>query len=195
MRLFDRPRISNNLLADLKIHQRLTAKEIHLEVVAVAGVFDEKIDGSLAGLDVHEALAALEFALRGKAVGAVQIACVRHEQAQCLYDGSALLEVTCGILVDVVRKELAPLFEFGDVFECVVDVGFRSGRVVCLECGSDLGKAHSGIEHCYCIVCHVIWHVNAGAVGVDDYIVTVHFVLMNHVNLLSLCGFAVAYRA
>ena len=68
-------------------------------------MFHQKIQRPLAGLKAHQAGFAVELALRRKAVGAVQIAGVRHVQAQRLDHIGAVLEVKGVAGVGVRGKE------------------------------------------------------------------------------------------
>ena len=99
--------IGNQLLADLEIHQRLTAEEIDLEVAAGAGIFDQKVQRALAGLKAHQAGLAVELALRGKAVAAVQVAGVGHMQAERLDHIGTVFKVKGVVGVGIGRKQLA----------------------------------------------------------------------------------------
>ena len=82
--LLDGPCIGHQVLADLEVHQGLSAEEVHLQVPAKAGVLHEEVQRSLSGLKAHEALTAVKLSLGGKAVGAVQVAGVGNEETERL---------------------------------------------------------------------------------------------------------------
>ena len=76
--------IGHQPLHHVEIHQRLTAKEVHLQIVPGAGVIHEEIQRLLAHLIAHQRPVAVVLALTGEAVGAVEVAGVGHMEAQCL---------------------------------------------------------------------------------------------------------------
>ena len=82
--LFDAARVGDEVLDDLKIHQRLAAEEIHLQIAPSAGMGDEVIQREAADLEGHQRALALILPLTGEAIGAVEVAGVRDVQAERL---------------------------------------------------------------------------------------------------------------
>ena len=86
--------IGNQLLYHLPVHQRLSAEEVHLQIGAAAGVFNEEVQGPLANFKAHQGPFPVILALAGKAVGTVEVAGVGHMEAQSLHHvPGTLLEV------------------------------------------------------------------------------------------------------
>ena len=85
--------VGHQLFDHIKVHQRLTAKEVHFQIAAGAAVLDEEVHGALAHLKAHQGAVAVVASLRGKAVRAAQVAAMGNVQAQSLYHGVAVLEV------------------------------------------------------------------------------------------------------
>ena len=95
----------------------------------------QEIQRTLAGLKAHQAGLAVELALGGKAVFAVQIAGVGHMQAECLDNGGTILEVKGMVSVNIFGKQLAIGLQFFDVVKAVVDVlGGHFGMVSIFLC-------------------------------------------------------------
>ena len=97
--------VLDNLLDDIKSHERFAAEEVHLQVVAVAGIFEQIVDRLFAHLRGHQLALAAKIAGGGKAVGAAQVAVVRDVQAHGL-DRRGDHHV-CKLLIVVRREELA----------------------------------------------------------------------------------------
>ena len=167
--------IGNQLLADLKVHQRFAAEEIDLEVAAGAGVFDEEIQRALAGLEAHETGLAVELALRGEAVAAIQVAGVGDVQAECLDNVGAVFEVKGVVGVGVGRKQLARGGQLVDVVEHVADVsGGHIGavRVLFGEGCSSLLPAAALVDQGDGVIGDVIHRMHAAAVDIQHNVVT-----------------------
>ena len=128
--------VGHQLFDHVKVHQRLAAEEVHFQVAAGAGVLDQEIHGPLAHLKAHQGTVALVAALRGKAVGAVQVAGVRHMQAERLDHGAAVLEVERHVLVDIGAPQLAGFLQAGHVIDALAQVGLGDVRAVAVLCPS-----------------------------------------------------------
>ena len=61
--LLDTPCIRDQLFAHLKVHKRLAAEEINLEILPETGVFHQKVERPFPGLKVHQALLPVKLAL------------------------------------------------------------------------------------------------------------------------------------
>ena len=87
--------VFHQALHHVPVHQRLTTEEVHLQIGAAAGVIHQKVQRLLANLKAHQRAVSMVFSLAGEAVGAVQVAGVRHMQAQRLHHiAGTLLEWT-----------------------------------------------------------------------------------------------------
>ena len=167
--------IGDQLLADLKVHQRFAAEEIDLEVAAGAGVFDEEIQRALAGLKAHETGLAVELALRGEAVAAIQVAGVGNVQAERLDNVGAFFEVKGVVGVGVGRKQLARGGQLVDVVEHVADVGgghIGAVRVLFGEGCSSLLPAAALVDQGDGVIGDVIHRMHAAAVDIQHNVVT-----------------------
>ena len=180
---FNAASIGNQLFADLKVHQRFAAEKVNLQVVAGAAVLHQEIQRTLAGLKAHQAGLAVELALGGKAVFAVQIAGVGHMQAECLDNGGTILEVKGMVSVNIFGKQLAIGLQFFDIVKAVVDVfGGHFGMVsifLCQQVGSFCAGV-AGIDQSDGGIRQFVYGVNAAAVDIQHNVVAVEFILMDH---------------
>ena len=78
--------IGHQFFADVKIEQRLAAKEIHFDVFAMLGRFDEKIESLFARFQAHQRALTVVCAAVGKTISAAQIAIVGHMQTDGFYN-------------------------------------------------------------------------------------------------------------
>ena len=90
----------------IPVHQRLAAKEVHLQVLPVSGIGNQEIQCLLSHLIAHEGAASMILAFLCKAVTAGQIAVMGNVQAQCLHHRLPLLKVYHKIPVNILGKEL-----------------------------------------------------------------------------------------
>ena len=94
--LLDAPGIGCQLLYHVEVHQRFPAEEIHLQVAAAAGICYQEIQRLFADLIGHHGALPVVLALAGKTVCTVQVAGMRHMQAQCLHhSGGPLFQRAC----------------------------------------------------------------------------------------------------
>ena len=171
----DAARIGDQLLADLKVHQRLTAEEIDLQIAAGAGVFDQKVQRALAGLKAHQAGLAVELALRGKAVAAVQVAGVGHMQAERLDHIGTVFKVKGVVGVGIGRKQLAGGGQLVNVVQHIVDVVCRdigAVRVLFGEGCSSLLPAAALVDQGDGVIGDVIHCMHAAAIDIQHNVVT-----------------------
>ena len=120
--LLDRARISDEFLADLKIHEGFAAKEVDLQIPAQARIFHEEIQGTFSCLKGHQSVLTLEIPLCGKAVTAVEVAGMRHQKAQGFDDGTAFFEVKCLVFKSLSGKKLSRRAQFLNVVQTVPDI-------------------------------------------------------------------------
>ena len=99
MLLFYTSRISYKLLYHIPVHQRLSAKEVYLEISAGPRISYQKVKGLFSYLKAHKCAVALIFALACEAVGAIEIAGVSYVQTERLYYLAVIFEADSQILV------------------------------------------------------------------------------------------------
>ena len=82
--LFQTTGIGHSLLDYLKIHQRLSAEKIYLQVTAPHRFFHQEINGRLGNLKAHDLVRSAVRTLSCKAITAPQIAVMGHVQTHSL---------------------------------------------------------------------------------------------------------------
>lgn len=170
--LFDAAGVGHQLLADLKIHQRLAAEEVHLQIMPGAGMFHQKIQRPFAGLKAHQAGLAVELSLRRKAVGAVQIAGVRHVQAQRLDHIGAVLEVKGVAGVGVRGKELSLRRQLVDILKHIRHI-LRGGGIFFAQLRGNLLTRHSFFQQADGVIGQLVHRMDAAAVHVQHNVVAI----------------------
>ena len=180
--------VGHQLLHHLKVHQRLTTEEIDFEVAAGAGVLDEEIHGALAHLKAHQRTVALIAALRGEAVGAVQVAGVGHMQAERLDHGVAVLEVEGHVGVGIGAPQLARLLQRGHILQALAQVGLgHVGAVAVLfEHGRYDRIGGALLVQGDDVIRHIVHHMHRAAAGVQHDVIAVQLILMYHFSLHSI---------
>ena len=182
--LLDAPRVSDQVLDDLEVHQRLTAKEVNLQIVAVAGIFNQKIQSALADLKGHDRAVTVVLALAGKAVGAIEVAGVGDVEAQRLDDTRCLgLEMPRHGLEGVGGEELARFLERDDLSVALLDIG--GGDILAVAVffvhGSDDFVLFVGLKHLDDVVGYLVYYVDGTGADVQHHVVAAELVLMDHV--------------
>ena len=180
--------VGHQLFHHVEVHQRLAAEEIDLEVAAGAGVLDEEVHSPLAHLEAHQGAVALIAALRGEAVGAVEVAGVGDVEAERLDHRLAVLEVERHVLVDVGSPKLAGGFQRGHILEALAQVGLGDVGAVGILCqhgGHDLvGRVF--FVHRNDVVSHVVHDMDRAAAAVQHDVISVQLILMYHFILQSI---------
>ena len=130
-----------------------------------------------------------EISLSGKAVIAIEITCVGNQQTEGLDDSIAFFQVKCPVGKCLFGKKL-PLFdEFINVVEAVLNI-FCSYTLIgkfIQKCSADLFPAELTlglIDETYCLISQLIRHVDAAAVDIQDDVIIIENILMNHELLL-----------
>ena len=129
-----------------KVHQRLAAEEVHLQVPATPGMFDEKVQRAPADLKGHQRAVAVVLSLAGKAVGAVEVAGVGDMQAErldharrCAFSGSPAMSGEC-----IGREQLARCAERLDLLEARLDLRCGNFAVSAYFMQDEVGKSPRG---------------------------------------------------
>ena len=180
--------VGHQLLDHIKVHQRLAAEEVHLEVAAAAGILDEEIHCTLAHLKAHQGTLALIAALRGEAIGAVQVAGVGHMQAEGLDHGVAVLEIEREVLIGIGAPQLAGFLQACHIIDALAQVGLGhvlTVTVLCHHGGNDLVGGVVGV-HGNDIIRHLIHHMHRAAAGIQHDVIAVQLILMYHFILHSI---------
>ena len=84
--------IGNQFFHNVEVEQRFAAEEIHFQIAPGAGVFDEPVQRTLAGLVAHKSLFSVVFSLSCKAVAAGHIAGMGYVETDGFYDRLTFLE-------------------------------------------------------------------------------------------------------
>ena len=179
--------VGHQVLDHLPVHQGFPPEEVHLQVHPGAGVLDEEVQGLLAHLEGHQGPVPVVPALGGKAVLAVEVAGVGHVEAQGLQDGFGVLEgLLLHVLPQVLGEELAGGFQGVDVLQAGQDLPLVHVRPVAVL-GQDLGDdglPGGGLVQGDDVIGHLVHQVDRAAVHVQDDVVAVEFVLMDHKRLV-----------
>ena len=142
----------------------------------------------IAHLEAHQGAVALIAALRGEAVGAVEVAGVGDVEAERLDHRLAVLEVESHVLVDVGSPKLAGGFQRGHVLETLAQVGLGdvgAVGILCQHSGHDLvGRVF--FVHCNDVVSHVVHDMDRAAAAVQHDVISVQLILMYHFILQSI---------
>ena len=180
---FHRARVGDQLLDDVKIHQRLAAEEVDLQIAARARIGDEEVQGLLAHLKAHHGSVAVVLSLAGKAVGAVEVAGVRHVQAEGLDHARALfLQLARHALKGVGSKELARLLKREDLVVALGNIlggDVLAALVFFLQEGEDL-LARMVLKESDGVVGQLVHHVDAARAGIQNDIIAAKPILMYH---------------
>ncbi len=173
--------ICYQLLYHLKIHQRFTAEKVHFQVPAVSGIFNQKIKGSFSHFIRHDCSSSVVFPFLRKAITAGQVAVMGNMQTQGFYHRGTILKLPHVILIFVFRKQLLFFSQSPDFFVSFCKLSFR---IVPAQTGNNFFSG-AGFKQGNHIINHVIHHMYRTAVDVQNNIVTVVFILMNHCQFLS----------
>ena len=161
-------------------------KECHNVVLSLDG--RKEVHGPLAHLEAHQGAVALIAALRGEAVGAVEVAGVCDVEAEGLHHRLAVLKVEGHVLVDVGRPQLACGLQRGHILEALAQVGFGdvgAGAVLGQQSGHDLvGRVL--FVHRNDVVSHVVHDMDRAAAAVQHDVISVQLILVYHFILQSI---------
>ena len=186
MQLFLLSGIGHHLLNHIPVHQGLAAEEVHLKVSSCAGIFNQKINRTLADLKCHERTFPLIFALTGEAIGAVQVAGMRNMQAQRLNHRISRLEIIRQIFIIIGRKQLACPSECHHIVNTFLHI-LRCDIVIFFEHGINDIPLRILANHADDIIRQIIYAMDGATAGVQHDVVTIQFILMYHFSTSSLC--------
>ena len=180
MRLLDGTRVRHGFLTELKVQQRLTTEEIDLEIPTVSGILYQEVDRTLSGLDGHDTFLTMKLSLGCEAVAAVQITGMCHEETECLHHRGLLLEIAGGLLIDILRKELSLLRQLMDIREGIRELLRRCFRMHRAKLFRRRLLTHAAVDQMDRVISQVVGHMNACAVYIENDVITIEFILMNH---------------
>ena len=177
------PRIVDQVLDHLEIHQRFAAEKVDLQIPPVTGAGDQKIQRLPAHLKGHQSALAAVFPLACKAICAVEVAGVRNVEAERFHNARArFLEAARQIGKAVRRKELALRLKRLDLREARVDLlrGYvRRAAVFFQNGGLDLFRG-TGFVHADNIIDGVVHNVHGARIHIEHNIQPAEPVTMNH---------------
>ena len=185
--LFHTAGILHQLLHHVPVHQRLTAEEVHLQIGAAAGVIHQKVQSLLANLKAHQRTVSMVFSLAGEAVGAVQVAGVRHMQAQRLHHiAGALLERAGHVREGVGGIELPGALQRVHIGNAVPQLLLRHILALAVFLHHrryDLIRRVVGVK-CNDVIGYLVHCMNGAGAGVQHDVVAVQLILMYHSSVL-----------
>ena len=180
--LFDAARVGDEVLDDLKIHQRLAAEEIHLQIAPSAGMGDEVIQREAADLEGHQRALALILPLTGEAIGAVEIAGVRNVQAERLdHARAAVLQLAGHVRKRVGREQPARRLERFDLREAVLKLagGDAVGGVCMQDVVCDF-PAGMGLIHADDVERRLVHHMDRAGADVQHDVQPAELIAVYH---------------
>lgn len=176
--LFDRPRISNDLAADIEIHERFPAEEIDLQITPFSRMLHKKINGAFADFKRHECTLAVIAPLTCEAVVAIEVTGVGYKQAKRLDLVGTVLEVERHIRVSVLGEQFTCSLQFLDIREHLACVLFGD-PVLCGKLPDNLVR-RMGLKHADRVIRDLIDRMDRTAVHVEHDIVSVQLITVNH---------------
>jgi hypothetical protein len=177
MRLLQTASVLHKLLYHIPVHQRLSAKEINLQIDSAPGIGYQKIQRLPAGLQAHQGPAAMILALLGKTILTGQIAVMGNVKTKRLDNGLSLFKIYDQILKSILCKQLLFLHKIVNLRKSLLQVLRRipGGKLVCNILSAVI------FIHRDNIVCHVIDHMDRAAIDIHHDVIAIIFVLMNQI--------------
>ena len=170
------PAIGHQILDYLPVHQRLAAEEIHLQIMPVSGIGNQKIQSLLSCLIAHQRPASVVFSFLRKAVAAGQIAVMGDMKAQCFYHCGTLFEINDLVLIGIFREKRSLVFQHLHIIQHFPDILFRPSV---LQLCHDILRSAVLIQ-AYHLIGQLIHHMNSSAVHIQNNVVTVVIIAMYH---------------
>ena len=169
--------VSNQILYYLPVHKRLSTEEIHFQISSVTGVRNEEIQCFLSYLIAHEGTASMVLALLCKAVATGQVAVMGNVQTQRLHDrllGS--YNIVNIVFINILCIQLSFLDQLVKILSCLPDILLR---VLVLQ------EIHGLLQSLFLIIRdhiinQIIHHMDGSAVHIQQDVITIIFILVNH---------------
>ncbi len=161
--LFDGAAVFHQPLHHREIHQRFAAEEVHFQVLPLAALFHQPVQGSLAHFIGQQLpLAHAKIAGGGKAVLAAQVAVVGGMEAQCLDHAGLIQLYVCIIIRGIQGAQLFQLTHLADDLLQLICI------VLFLQLCHDLlrGVIVPQVQH---IVSHIIQRMHGAAAYIQHH--------------------------
>ena len=179
MDLFLFPSVCNQIFDNLPVHQRLSAEEIDLQVVTVAGIGDQEIKRLPANLKTHQRTAAMVLSLFCETVLTGKVAVVRDVQAQCFHNGRTCLVVKNRFFIDIFCKEYTGIFQ---LLAFLQRFFYLFSWILVFQQCSRFHFGLTAIQQRNGIVHKVINHMYGTAVYIQHDVISIIFILMDHIK-------------
>ena len=184
------PGIGNQLLHHIKVHQRFTTEEVHLQVSAALGIGNQKIQCLLADFKAHHGAVTVIVALAGKAVAAVQVAGMCHVQAQRLdHAAGASFQLAGHGSESIGGKELAHLFQLRNLIAAIQHLGLGDFGMVGIffqHCPDDLFGSGRFVQTDD-VVGYLIHYVDRAGIDIQHDAEATQFITVNHSSFPAFC--------
>ena len=181
--------VSDQLLHDFPVHERLPAEKVDLKVPSQTGILHKEIKRLLPRLQRHESPSPVVFSFLRKAVSAGEITVVGDMQTERFDDRRPLRKLLYGRSVGLRREKRTLAFQFLRLRKDFIDVTggiFRSPLVPSSEDLPDLIAALPFPHELDGIIEKVVGDVHRARRHIENNIETVTFILVNlHILLLS----------
>ena len=125
MWLFKTPAVLHQVLYHLPVHQGLTAEEIHLQIHAVSGIGNQKIQCLFPYFKAHKSTSSMIFSLFCKAVFTCQVAVVGNVETKCFYHRLTLFKICDIVFIDVLRAQKSFFLQFKDFRKSLLQIRLR----------------------------------------------------------------------
>ena len=177
MKLLLLPSIGDQILHHLPVHKRLPAEEIHFQILPAAGAGNQKIKRLSPHLITHQGAASMVFSFLRKAVPACQIAVVGNVQTERLYHRLFRLHNIFYIpFIDIFRIQPAGSSQLIQIRRSLPDLLLR---IPVRQKPYGLFQSFFLIIRNH-IIDQLVHHMNRTAVHIQKNIVTIIFILVNH---------------
>ena len=105
------PAVLHQVFHNLPVHQRFASKKIHFQISPISGIRNQEIKRLFPHLKTHKRPSAVIFSLFRKAIAACQVAVMGNMQAKRFHHCRTVRKIFDSILIDILRKQDARLFQ------------------------------------------------------------------------------------
>ena len=170
--------VCNQVFDNLPVHQRLATEEIHFQIVSASGIGNQEIQCLLTYLVAHKSTTSMILAFFCKAVTTGQITIMGNVQTQCLnYRLLCLHNIVDIIFINILCIEFSGFDQLVQIFCCLPDLSFR---VLIFQKSNCLIQSFFLVIRNH-IVDQIIYHMDRSTVYIQQNIITIVLILMNHV--------------
>ena len=200
VRLFQASSISYQILNHLPVHQRLSAKKVHLKIHPVTGIGNQEIQGLLSHFKAHQRPSAVVFSLFCEAVPACKVAVMGNMQAKSLYHRLPVLKGPDIIFINIIRIQLSCLIKLQDFLHSLFQLTLCIGTILRRNHSLRLQRIQNSVLFLYAlinaffnpwyhIIDTIVHNMYASAVHIHYDVVAVVFVLVYHWKTSFLLSF------